>query len=51
MVESVVGLLNHTNDTEHKKGGSSSSIRSESFMKKDMVLGKVDRLNDEYLNN
>jgi hypothetical protein len=52
---SVVGLLNHTKDSDQRADSSSNSQRTESFLVKQenpvVFLGKVDRMNEEYLNN
>jgi hypothetical protein len=52
--ESVVGLLNHTKDSEQRADSSQNSQRTESILVKvenPQMYGKVDRMNEEYLNN
>ena len=54
MGESVVGLLNHTKDSEQRADSSQNSQRTESILVKvenPQMYGKVDRMNEEYLNN
>lgn len=54
MGESVVGLLNHTKDSEQRADSSQNSQRNESILVKlenPQMYGKVDRMNEEYLNN
>ena len=54
MGESVVGLLNHTKDSEQRADSSQNSQRNESILVRQenpQMYGKVDRMNEEYLNN
>ncbi len=53
---SVVGLLNHTKDSDQRADSSQNSQRTESILvvKQEnpvVFFGKVDRMNEEYLNN
>ena len=50
----MVGLLNHTKDSEQRADSSQNSQRTESILVKlenPQMYGKVDRMNEEYLNN
>ena len=50
----MVGLLNHTKDSEQRADSSQNSQRNESILVKlenPQMYGKVDRMNEEYLNN
>jgi len=52
--ESVVGLLNHTKDSEQRADSSQNSQRTDSILVRQenpQMYGKVDRMNEEYLNN
>lgn len=52
MVESVLGVLNNTKySTDNKGDQTANSLRSESFVKNNVYVEKVDRMNEEYLNN
>ena len=54
MGESVVGLLNHTKDSEQRADSSQNSQRTDSILVRQenpQMYGKVDRMNEEYLNN
>ena len=50
----MVGLLNHTKDSEQRADSSQNSQRTDSILVRQenpQMYGKVDRMNEEYLNN